>query len=373
MALSQQDISKGADMTGINPYNGGDLNVLVDNAQPVDDTNGEGKGLTLVTKDTAVDTPNVPNATIAGQTKWKRYFWIRIPYNTVVDKTPLIYAWNDNAPNDATLLKWVRLLIDTTVIENLANTALANSQQAITTANTANTTSNAANVSANTANTNANNALAQVAGATAAAANAVTQAATANSNATSALSNANSAVASANNAVNIANQATNISGNFVKIVERKNKGVDAANSAAGKNTRILNYVEYDPTPLISLDAVTGHFTVLTTGYYKICAKCAVWFNLVNSTENAQLFLVKNSDDSNLIEGNVHTFSIGIAAGVVCYSELYGVIQINANTVLRLDHYIKSVMVNGLGKASGFTTSGGDAHEIYSIVEIQKVG
>src|ERR1051326_8776994 len=96
MALTSQDLVHGVDFAAIDPITAGDLNNLVDIAAPFLDTNKHGKGLILVTHDTALDTPYVPS--VATYVKWKRYIWLRIPHPTATDQSPRIYAWNDNAP-----------------------------------------------------------------------------------------------------------------------------------------------------------------------------------------------------------------------------------------------------------------------------------
>ena len=103
MPLSDQDLLKGLDFTGINPATGADHNNLLELAAPVSDSASEGKGLIVWTVDSALDTPIVPDASIT--TKWKRYLWIRVPHSTATNTSPIIYAWNPNVASDPTYLQ----------------------------------------------------------------------------------------------------------------------------------------------------------------------------------------------------------------------------------------------------------------------------
>ena len=96
MAISVYDFTKGIDFTSISPATAGDHNTLVDAAVPyVTD-----KGIVMVSADTALNTPDVPDA--ATTTKWKNYIWIRRPHSTATDTTPIAYMWNENATSVAT-------------------------------------------------------------------------------------------------------------------------------------------------------------------------------------------------------------------------------------------------------------------------------
>src|SRR5436305_2019125 len=99
MALNTQDFDHGIDFTGLPNVTGGDLNNGVDLAQPHQDTATTGKGLILVTKDTALNIPDVPDAVT--HTKWKKYTWQRVPFDAAA---PIHYGWNEGAALDGTFL-----------------------------------------------------------------------------------------------------------------------------------------------------------------------------------------------------------------------------------------------------------------------------
>src|SRR5215813_7357692 len=129
MALSAQDLIHGIDLTLVNPITGADLNILVDEAVPVLDTATTGKGINLVTVDTALNVPDVPNPELSSQyNKWKLYIWVRKPHSTATSKESSLYIWNDDAVSDATFLKWINVKFDTAAIQaeiDAINTELA--------------------------------------------------------------------------------------------------------------------------------------------------------------------------------------------------------------------------------------------------------
>jgi microcystin-dependent protein len=155
--MTTQDLTKGIDITGLEDVTGSEMDQLVDVARTAAD-----KGLTLVTTDTALNTPevpdpNTPDGMAITPTWWTRYLWIRKPFDNT--GTLKVYAWNDEATSDATLLKWYNLgtiaeaalaaavAAQTTadIADTNANTALLNSNNAITDAADAQTDADAAN------------------------------------------------------------------------------------------------------------------------------------------------------------------------------------------------------------------------------------
>jgi len=106
MAAPQNiDFVKGRDFAFIGTLDPIELNAHVDEATPFEEADVlEGKGLNVATKDTALNTPEVPDATIVP--KWKRYIWLRRPHPTATSTTPVLYIWNENAASDAIYLKW---------------------------------------------------------------------------------------------------------------------------------------------------------------------------------------------------------------------------------------------------------------------------
>jgi len=163
MAISLFDFTKGIDFTALTSATAADHNSLVDGGVPyVTD-----KGIVMVSNDTALNTPDVPNA--AATTKWKNYIWIRRPHSTATNTTPIAYMWNENATSVATYLKWQRIPADTSTVDaalaaltlrvedleavNVTLQALVNA--ANSNAATANTNASAAVSTANAANANA--------------------------------------------------------------------------------------------------------------------------------------------------------------------------------------------------------------------------
>jgi hypothetical protein len=101
--LTTQDLEKGIDLTGQTSVTVSQINQLVDIGRPATD-----KGFNIVTTDTALNVPEVPNPDVLLEgvtpTHWYRYLWIRKPFdNTGIVK---LYAWNVSKTPDATLLKW---------------------------------------------------------------------------------------------------------------------------------------------------------------------------------------------------------------------------------------------------------------------------
>ena len=119
-----QDFVKGIDVSSLTEVTATQLNQLVDEATPATD-----QGIVIVTTDSALDTPDVPDA--ATNTKWKRYLWRRLLHSTHVraddDPGVILYAWDDSASSDATYLKWVRVDL---VGSNL-NTRVTDAEDAI--------------------------------------------------------------------------------------------------------------------------------------------------------------------------------------------------------------------------------------------------
>lgn len=147
MPIALFDFTKGLDFTSLISATAADHNSLVDGAVPY----ATDKGIVMVSTDTALNTPDVPNAAVT--TKWKNYIWIRRPHGSASDTTPIAYVWNDND------LKWLRIQADTSVIQAAldALTLRVEDLEAINV--TMQALVNAANSNAATANTNASAAL----------------------------------------------------------------------------------------------------------------------------------------------------------------------------------------------------------------------
>lgn len=164
--MDSNDFVKGVDFTGLTEANASDLNQLVDSATTKQDTAASnGKGLVLVTDDSALDTPDVPDA--VGTPKWTRYLWARRPHSTSPTTNLIIYGWNENAVSDPTYLQWVEanpvdvagLEADIAAAQATADNALATANSAAATAGTAQSAANTAVNTANDAQSTANTAL----------------------------------------------------------------------------------------------------------------------------------------------------------------------------------------------------------------------
>lgn len=366
MALSSQNFVKGTDFTGLTSITASDLNQAVDAATLKSDTASEGKGLILWTKDSALDTPIVPDPS-AVTTAWKRFIWVRIPYSSATSQTPIVYGWNDNATSDATYLKWLDTAADLTTIE----ADIAELQSHMTTAQTsiltAAATANSASTLANTANNNATSALST---GTTAAANATTalsdaaDAAADASAASAAASAAQTTATAAQSTATAANTAATANRNvkYVKFTETQNKGTNAGAAVTGKNTRVLNTEDNDAGNLASV-AGTGVVT-LAAGTYQVHA----WSTAFNITAH-QLLLVKDSDNSTLLTGSSARTNNN---DINDLSHLSGLITLSAATAIRLDDYFGSNSgATDLGKACNVHPDGG-GKEVYALLELIKL-
>lgn len=156
MSISVTDFINGVDFDGYGTQTAQMHNQLVSLGTVWTD-----KGLVMRSVDTALNVPDVPNAT--STTKWKRYIWLRIPHSTSASTVPMFYAWNDSATSVATYLKWQRIQADFTTV-NATIAALQAELDASQLDITANgLTANAASSLASTASNNSTLALANAA------------------------------------------------------------------------------------------------------------------------------------------------------------------------------------------------------------------
>ncbi len=125
--MTTQDFEKRIDLTGLVDVTGSEMNQLLDTAKPASD-----KGLNIVTTDTALDTPEVPdpNTLLQGitPTYWVNYTWVRKPF----DATGRVkaYFWNEFLASDAIYLKWEEHASDDA--SDTAEEALTKAEQALT-------------------------------------------------------------------------------------------------------------------------------------------------------------------------------------------------------------------------------------------------
>lgn len=204
--MTTYDLVKGVDITALPTPTASDYNNLVDLAQPYTD-----KGMVLVTTDTALNTPDVPDP--SGTARWIRYIWMRKPHSTAAITTPMLYAWNDNITSNATYLKWeniadvsavaTSLQAQITVLDGRVNAVEVSAANAVAQSGTAATQAAAAVLTANSAN---GTALAASANAATALANANTAQTTATSALALATTNS-AAVTAAAEAKSVADQA----------------------------------------------------------------------------------------------------------------------------------------------------------------------
>lgn len=344
MALGTQDFDKGIDFTGLAIATGADHNTLITNAAPYSDDGSNGKGLVVWTKDTALNTPNVPDA--ATNTKWKRYLWIRIPHSTATTHTPLVYAWNDDSGSVATYLKWSVVTADITALQTQVNTVQATANAAKTSAAGASATANAAALTANSAVLSAN---------------------TAETDATNAASNAATAAANAAAASAQVTALADNSNRYCKFSESYAANAAVTNiTALSPYTRILNTTDFNPaTPLFSLDVVTGKLTCLVAGKYKVDAIVEV--ANVGDFLDHKAVLVK--DDNVIITTLIGTSAYaGAANNSVLYSHVKGIITLVINDVIKLRSYFSG------GGAANSVTNGHQVAvgEVFTVIELQKL-
>lgn len=374
MPLSTQDFLHGVDMTGLNPAAAADFNNLVDQCSPFNDGQPyQGKGIVLITKDTALNTPDVPNASLTA--KWKSYLWVRVPAVGSLSPQAHLYSWNDDNVNDPTLLKWSLIAVDLTSLQNqittltnsLATTsAQANAAYALATAVNALATN--ANANANAAVTTANNASASAATANNTAnatAGQLTSVQTAVTNATNTANAANTAATAAQASVNAFVAAHNIA----IVAETAGNGVNLAGIGAGVQQRTMNNELYDGNNIVTLAA--GKITITNAGTYVFDITVPYVPDLTGAnSQRAQAYLIKDSDNSVLAIGQSSAFEFTGTAGVDCKPTLMirimGVIVATSGEVVRID--FKAESGNGLlGRASGRGTT-----EIYTLCRIEQI-
>lgn len=111
--ITSQDLIKGIDISGLTTVSASQLIQLVDAGRTAPD-----KGLTILTTDSALNVPTVPNPDIVleGVTPiwWKRYIWIRVPFNNT--GFIILYGWNEQLASDPLYLKWQSTGADITAL-----------------------------------------------------------------------------------------------------------------------------------------------------------------------------------------------------------------------------------------------------------------
>lgn len=374
MPLSTQDFQHGVDITGINPVAAADFNQLVDGASAFSDGGSNGKGILLITKDTLLNTPDVPDP--VPTPKWKRYIWMRLPFSLAsASPSPLIYAWNDLIVSDAVFKKWQPLQTDLTDV----NAAIANLTTQVglanTTANNAYTLATAVNGIATSAQANATTAVNTANNASTVANNALT---TANNAAgqltavqtglTNATNTANAASAAATTAQNAVN--TFIAAHNVAIVcEQAAVNTSLGAIAVGANVRTINTKIADPNNIVTLTA--GKIKFNKAGTYII--DIAIPFVPdVDSGESikCQGQLVNDADNMVLIVGTsascIYNGTGGITYHESQHTFIKGVVTVVDNQIVRVNMQASSVK-GILGQAVNLGQV-----ERYTIVRIDQI-
>lgn len=377
--LTIQDFVHGRDFTGINPATGGDHNNLVDLAAPHADSASEGIGLVIWTIDTALNTPDVPDPTGLGAGKWKRYLWLRIPFQGIPlppTLTPLLYGWNDAGLSIPTYLKWIQIVSDTASLQTQINNIVNQIGTIQSTAVNAQTIANQANTTAGIANTNSQNALTQVAAATNTANAAKTEADQAIAGVNTLTTDLNTLQQQVSTIVQTSiPTVTNIQRACVILSEIANAGNDLAAAVAGSNLRTINQKDYDPQNLITLNA--GKMTFNLAGTYRIRATVPIVYIYPGSGHDsltAQSYIKRDSDSGSFITSTSIWLQAPSANNVITgFMTLDGVITVTAAQVWRLDTHCSE---SGLGLLGQHAQDGVHfppaTHEVFTVIEIQQL-
>ena len=353
MPLTTQDFDKGVDFTGINPATAGDYNNLVDQASPHQDDANTGKGIVIVTTDTALNIPDVPDATT--HTKWQKYIWQRIPFFSATDLSPIHYGWSPSSPFDTVFQQWRQTKVDNTAIITAITAVTGLATLAKNTADQAIALAQAVNTIATDAATDAGDALTASVVASQAANAAATAANTAISNANA----ATAAAASAQAAANAANAAITLYDNThlsCAFSEQKTVGVDLGALTAGTVQRHITD-KVDPFSIILVSA--GKITFTYAGFFRFYAAVPAYTH----ANSVQALLVKDSDNSVILVGQSAVTASGSDTQLM--SIITGHIQVVSGEVVRID--MKSANAIGLqGKAASL------GQEYYTVGEIEQI-
>jgi len=378
-APTNSDFVKGFDFTGVVAATPAEVNNLVDNAVPYQEVDAlEGKGLTVVTKDTAIDTPSVPDA--VSVVKWKRYLWTRLPYAGADWTTPKVYVWADLATSVATYLKWVEVGDTSTLQSDLTTleTQVTNLDTNVTDLTAqVNATSTIANNAATTANDAAADIVVLEASVATAAANSQTAINTANAASTAAT--AAQATASADKDIIDGVVATNgtagqrlevnaaaspkvlayysAANKYAFLTEQYADTVAPPAMSAGTNTRAINTEQSDTGNLITLPGA-GVMTFNIAGTYRIRASACV--GVVVGFTNV---FYNNTTAAIVLTGMANTCASGSTDATVGTVE--GIITVTAGHQFTLRSYCSDAGTGGYAASVGVA-------EIYSTVEIEKL-
>ena len=384
-----QDFVNGVDFTVLGSVTPTLLNELVSLGYPK-----AGKGLVIVTRDTALNQPDVPSPTT--EPRWKDYIWIRLPHATSSTSTPAMYAWNDNAVADVDVDKWVLLIADvSSVLSDISNleSAVVSINNQISTINTVlygsgtaadpgviNKTQTALDT-ANSAAASVTNKLDTSALDTESTKLFVASAPTTTQSSTRKAVKACMEVDLTNglqtqiNAINAA-LGVNTSGNYVRIMETTSANSNspcttpASVAASYQMKRQLNTISPGTSQLVTIseDSVTvkqgGTYVVLFEGTINVSAvdtgSVSGWQLVLKVNDNP--VAVGKSCYHNQVSNKADVRNLSDAASCV--------ISLNTNDVLSLYHYIKrdkNDVING-----GVAASCGSPYECFAAITLMKV-
>jgi hypothetical protein len=116
--MNANDFVKTFDLTAVDAPNGSQVNQNLETGEPSDD-----RGMVLITTDSALDTPVVPDT--LSYTRFERYVWVRIAYGGATTQVPRLYAWQPSAIDDIVFLRWVEISLTEAELETFLTTYLA--------------------------------------------------------------------------------------------------------------------------------------------------------------------------------------------------------------------------------------------------------
>lgn len=116
--MNANDFVKTLDLTAVDVPNGSQVNQNLETGEPSDD-----RGMVLITTDSALDTPVVPDT--LSYTRFERYVWIRIAYGGATTQVPRLYAWQPSAIDDIVFLRWIEISLTEAELETFLTTYLA--------------------------------------------------------------------------------------------------------------------------------------------------------------------------------------------------------------------------------------------------------
>jgi hypothetical protein len=383
-----QDLVNNIDYTAYNGITQAQLNQGFSSLIPNSNANAA-IGFNLLTYDSAVGVPNVPNPALAGNAKWVNYVWTRIPFASDPNgNAPIQYNWNPSISPDATFLNWVNQNAFLVTLQGSVNTLITDVAAATDTANTALATSNAASTTANSANTVATNAATAASTAQTTATNAQTTANTAQTTATSAATNATAAVTTANNAVAlissvpVANIQPGLAGQRIRTNSlatadeyysytstysllqcqlASGSSEVGVGATSGWVTRVINTNVQDAGG--NVISLAGNTFVLKAGTYRINA--LVPMGVANAQIHHVARLYNASSTQQLLQGTNEADYLGATGTSMSWSKILGTFTSNGSDGLNIQTWSSAI------SAGGYPTSLGPT-EVYTTIELEKV-